>query len=406
MLTEVIYSLFSANGGERVILRMRMSESGGQEKVLHLLLPESVYWCRSVLPGVADYVRRQTDWFMVNHDSAEGLLRSLSREPLSVGVLGSIHPDLLDQLNRSEKMPMVSITGRWRETGVSMVTHDSQAIGAMAAEHLLEKGFTHFAYVGVGNHPLSNDRFEGFRKRLETEGIGVVQVGRQELSGDGSLLRDWLREQTFPLGIFAAHDRCARKICWEAERMGFRIPDDVGVIGVDNDPYQCELTRTPLSSVALRFHELGYRAAERLHCIIRGEEKGREAVLVPPEKVVERTSTSFFAVADDLARQTLRKIACPPEKGGRWTVATLAQDLGVSKSSLEKRFKKATGKTLFEEIHRQRMEQARQLLEKTQRSVEEISDQIGISDSKRFAKLFKERFGDTPLAFRKKRRLA
>lgn len=371
------------------------------DHILYLILPESEYWCRSILPGLADYVRRHTDFFLRNDDSIATVLKEESHPAGIIGSFDRSHSMILEMIRM--RVPLVNISGRVKIPGVPTVTHDNLAVGEMAAAHLLERGFKHFAYVGVGDHPLSNDRYAGFARRLKREGYSISKVERRELAGDEMRLQGWLKRLDFPLGIFAAHDRCARKVCWEAEHMGYRIPDEIGVIGVDNDPYQCELSRTPMSSVALRFEELGTRAAKRLHDTIRGKCELPDDVLVAPAGVVERLSTDHLAVGDDLVRRALQNLKLP--RDGRLGVAGLAQILGVSKSSLEKRFKAATGKTVFEEIHRFRMERARHLVDETFLSVDEISEQIGIADSKRFVGLFKERFGATPNAYRKERRL-
>jgi LacI family transcriptional regulator len=383
-----------------------MSKHAATSDLLYLLLPEGEHWCRSVLPGISDYIRRSTNLFLRNFDSEADLLNHLSEDDPPAGIIlaGRGFDESKVPHVHLNAIPMVNISSRFETPIIPIVTHDNRAIGEMAAEHLMDKGYKRFAYIGVGDNPLSNERFAGFSECLSKNGFANARVDRQELAGNEKGFRAWLEGQGFPLGIFAAHDRCARKVCWESEHMGFRIPDDIGVIGVDNDPYQCELSRTPLSSIELRFEELGNRAAARLHDAICGRPHLPALILIPPARVVERLSTDHLAVEDDLVRQVLQKIKARHEP--RLGVAQLAESLGVSKSSLEKRFKAATGKTVFTEIHRFRMDRARRLVSETNLPVDEISERIGIADTKRFGKLFKQRFGDTPTAFRRKQKPA
>jgi len=382
-----------------------MGKLNATDEIIHLLLPEREYWCRSVLPGIAHFIRIHTGFFLRNHDHEESLELAVQGELPPAGVIAAFLDSrgTLAGIFRKKGIPAVIISGRQRIKGIPQITHDNFAVGRLAAEHLLEKGYRNFAVVGAGDNPMSNDRCRGFVERLVRDDLMITNVDRRELAGDIVRFRDWLEKRNFPLGIFAVHDRCGRKVCWEAERLGFRIPDDIGVVGVDNDPYQCEMSRTPLSSIALNFEKLGYLAGQQLYGMIRGENSRKESLLVSPQKVFERTSTDFLAIPDKLVRNALQEMKRPRD-GRRLEAKELAKILSVSKSLLEKRFKAATGKTLYEEIHRFRMERARQLVDETRMLVDDIGERIGISDGKRFVKLFKERFGETP--FQRRKRMA
>jgi LacI family transcriptional regulator len=378
-----------------------MPKSDENSQILAVILPEEAYWCREVLPGVTAYLRRHTDLFLENLESLDTLERRMDRGLRPVGLIGVVRSPSHPAVRRLQEMggPIVNISARLRTEAIPTVTHDNLAIGEMAAGHLLDRGFRHFAFVSVGDDALSQERYAGFADRLQREGIPLSEVNRQDLAGDPSRFREWLDQKKFPLGLFAAHDRCARKLCSEAERMGFRIPDDLGILGVDNDPYQCELTRTPLSSIDLQFAQLGKCAAALLHKTLLKEDPAPLPRVIAPRQVVQRRSTDYLAVGDDLVRRALTEIRSSANRFPG--VGMLAATLGVSRSTLEKHFKAATGKTVFEEIHTARMEQARMLLRETNLSVMEISHQIGIADNKRFARLFKENSGMTPRAFRR-----
>ena len=177
------------------------------------------------------------------------------------------------------------------------------------------------------------------------------------------------------------------------------MPDELAILGVDNDPFECELTRIPLSSIELRFEELGYRAAEWLWALYRAESVRKEPLLLGPSHVEVRLSTDYLAVEDPVVGDALRFIRQP--QPGHLTVAAVAAGIGISRRVLEKRFRRATGRTVFTEIHDSRMERARRLVEETNLSLDVISERIGLADTKRFANLFKERFGKTPGGWRR-----
>jgi LacI family transcriptional regulator len=370
----------------------------GDDGILHLFLPRNQYWARSMLPGIARFVRSESPLYIMNHGE-DGVLRELSRGDVRpaafLGVIQKSDKLLLRLLKRAQ-IPTVNISNRQPPPGLETVIHDDPAIGAMAAGHLAGLENRHFGYVGLGQTGLSAGRLTGLRGELTALGLGDEV---SEFDGLPHEMEHWLAKLPLPAAVFCAADGRARALAQRAERLGISVPDQLAILGVDNDPFECDLTRIPLSSIELRFEELGYRAAQRAWALYCGEPVRKEPLLLAPSHVEIRLSTDYMAVEDPVVREALRFIRQP--QPGQLTVAAVAAGIDVSRRVLEKRFRRATGRTVFTEIHESRLERARRLVEETSLPVETISDRIGLADTSRFIKLFKERFGKTPTAWRR-----
>lgn len=266
----------------------------------------------------------------------------------------------------------------------------------MAAEHLLELGPRHYAFVDVGDVPLSRDRLAGFQERLAAALPGARVACRFD-TGRG--LRDWLARLPKPTAVFCANDHRGREVADAAVQLSLRIPRDVAVLGVDNDPFDCEIVPVALSSVVVPFAEIGARAAECLLALLRGEPPPAAPILIPPERVEVRVSTDPFATDDELVAEAVRWLRQPDRSV--LNVGELADRLGVSRRKLELRFKAAGLGTIHGVMHDVRMNRAAVLLRQTRRSVAEISRAIGLADHQRFAALFRQRFGAPPGRWRR-----
>jgi LacI family transcriptional regulator len=371
----------------------------GDDGILHLYLPRNQYWARSMLPGVARFVRTETPLAMINH-SEEGLLAELTKpaqRPAGFLGLALIRDKALLKMLRGRQIPSVNISSQNPPRGMNSVIHDDHAIGQMAGMHLGQLGKRSFGYVGTVAGRLSTERLAGFREGLrQTEVAGRISV----FDGQPEDLERWVEGLPLPAAVFCANDGRARAVAQRVERLGIKVPDEMAILGVDNDPFECDLTRIPLSSIELRFEELGYRAAQRVWALYCGEPLSKEPLLLEPSHVEVRLSTDYLAVEDPVVRNALRFIRQP--QPGQLTVAAVAAGIGVSRRVLEKHFRQATGRTVHGEIHDFRMERALRLVEETNLPVVAISERIGLADTKRFVKLFKERYGKTPFVWRRR----
>ena len=280
---------------------------------------------------------------------------------------------------------------------------DAGSVARLAAEHFLERGFGHYAFVEPPRSPSwATERREAFRRELAARGLRCA-VYRPPSRGDLSLrnrhLAAWLAAQPRPLAVLAAYDVEARKVLGACRLAGLGVPEDVAVLGVDDDPLTCETTLPPLSSVAMGGEEAGLAAAEALDAALRGRPGARRRIVLGAVRVEARTSTAHFIGRDPLVAKVRAAVAA--RIGERLPVSELAKSLGVSRRTLELRFRAETGVPIGEAILNERLARAKDLLRTTSLSCERIAAACGIYDANHLGHLFRRKFGASPSAFRK-----
>ncbi|MFP4140090.1 MAG: substrate-binding domain-containing protein [Planctomycetota bacterium] len=352
--------------------------------------------------GVADYVK--------THDAAAQIRSGdFSRLPSmregARGVIGHFsvrrHIESLAALD----LPMVNVSGVLAEPGITSVVADSRAIGELAARHLQAKGYRRFAVVSRNWEHFAVERKEAFESAIRGAGLECHIWTRDALLSDSAIrgeFRRWLAELPKPVGLFATLDDIAMEVVLAAEEEELPVPQDLAVVGVGDTPRICEVLRPTISSVRIPWRLLGYRAAETLYTLIDagiGYHMDRpRTVLVPPETVIARQSSDTFAVEDEVVRSALRFIAAHVHE--QINVGDLLEAVPVSRRVLEVRFREHLGRTPLKEIHRQRIERARQLLIRTDSTVESVALQSGFTNKVRFTDIFKRHTGQPPAEFR------
>lgn len=365
--------------------------------ILHLNLFNQ-HWTRSMLPGIARVLRLYSEYALMNHprEQAPGILEQSMLRP--AGFLGLVYGEdsKLREVLRARDIPAVNMSGMDPPEEIPSVFVDNRAVGRMAAEHLLKLGPRHFACLDVGDNRLSNLRCGGFQERIREE-MPEMEVPR--LGGTTKNFVTALAALPRPLALFCVTDNRARAAANAVLSLGLRIPGDVAIVGVDNDPFECEMTRVPLSSVVVPFEEIGAKAMETMLTLLRGETPDSWVLEIPPSHVVTRLSSDPRIFDDELVTRAVRILRQPRAKP--LNVAGLAAALGVSRRTLEIRFRNAGAGTAHSLIHDMRMERAAALLKDSQLSVADVSRAIGIQDYRRFGQLFLERYGQTPGQFRR-----
>ncbi len=304
---------------------------------------------------------------------------------------------------------VVGHSGREVRRMVNVLT-DSAAIGRMAAEHFLERGLKHFAFCGYSatrleQTPWSLDRQESFRRRVEEAGFAppanhVMPLLEGEWQKHRRHLGAWLEKLPKPLGVMACNDDCGAQLIEACKLQGFSVPDTVSVIGVDNDEVVCGLTDPAMSSVAINFERAGYQAAEALDWLMHGSKKPPRKIEARALHVVARRSTDIMAVEDP---HLAKALTCIRDRSRfPLTVNEVAQAAGVSRRSLERRFREQMGGTILKEIRRQRTEQIERLLLETNQPVTRLAESLGFPDTRHFARYFRSTKKMSPLAFRKR----
>jgi LacI family transcriptional regulator len=213
-----------------------------------------------------------------------------------------------------------------------------------------------------------------------------------------TLLARWISKLPTPIGLFACDDDRGREVLEVCGLVGLHVPDDVAVIGVDNDEVFCELADPPLSSIALNAETAGYRAAALLDAMMRGRALKRQQIIVEALGVVTRRSTDIVAVEDEDISSALKFIR--REHGRGISVDDVVNEVAVSRRNLEKRFRDSIGRSILEEIQLVRLDRAKRLLVETTYPISKVADVAGFGSAGYFIQFFQRRVGKTPRHYR------
>lgn len=386
-----------------------------------LLIENSRESGREFMRGVAKYARHHRPWTFhfetpFHYKAATyklhrwaGIRKRTMSELKAWGATGIIARDCVD-MDEIISLDLPTILFRAIDTelrkGFPYVITDSEAIGRLAAEHFLDRGFRNFAYFGFNNIPSSNERGKTFSKKIDQAGFQVHLYEESQSRSQRSLEKEqmaignWLRGLVKPVGLMVCNDHCARDLIEISMNMGIRVPEEVAILGVDNDELECELMDPSLSSVALNCERAGYEAAELLDKMMHGTEVEEKVVLVQAKYVVPRRSTEIEAVQNKDVADALRYIrdhAHTPIQ-----VQDVAYSVALSVRALEKKFRLELDRTIFDQIQNTRMEEARRMLIETNLQISEIALSLGYSGAEKLSRSFRKEMGMTPLKFRRR----
>jgi len=370
-----------------------------------LLIESSRAAGRALLSGIANYARHHGPW--VFFWTAGGLQKAWAGNH-SLDADGVILRDVeLVEEVLARGIPAV-IVGHSRSEvpGAANVITDSEAISRMAAEHLINCGFRHFAFCGLLDCSWAQLRQECFIKFIRKAGYATDSFAvRAEVTGspwrtERASIAKWLSTLPRPVGLMACNDDVGQEVLEACKLARLSVPDDVAVIGADNDEIVCGLADPPMSSVAINFERAGYEAAQALDALMHGGKKQGRRILVRATHVVSRRSTDIVALENPHLRRALTFIRDHPGPG--ISVPDVARSAGSSRRSLELLFRNVVGHSILSEIRRVRTERIAKLLVETEMSVSEIARSLGFEDAQHIARYFRKTQTLSPLSFRKR----
>ncbi len=378
-----------------------------------VLVESSRGYGRGLLQGITAYVREQGPWTVDIHerrlyDAAPQWLRRWRGD----GIIARIaSPKFARQIARL-RLPTVDLVGLHRIRGVPVIITDHQAVVRLAADHLLSLGLRHFAFCGFVGIYYSDRRCQYFQEYMAERGYSVhvySSPAKRPASDPSSLeaeslppaheLAAWLRSLPKPTGLLAVTDNRAHQVLNVCGEHAVAVPDEVAVIGVDNDEMLCDLCDPPLSSVALNPWRVGYEGAAMLHRMMKGQRPSSERMLIPPLGVVTRKSTDVVTITDaDLAAalRLIRQRACDGI-----TVEDVLAEVPISRSTLKRRFATFLRRSPREEICRVQIDRVMRLLSTTKLPLTKIAELAGFRHMESLCRLFKQRTGVTPGHYRK-----
>jgi LacI family transcriptional regulator len=324
------------------------------------------------------------------------------------GVIAALNTPKEAKCAATFHLPVVNISGALVESPVPRSQVDNRAIGNLAAEHLLGKGFQTFAYYGMKEIEYSNQRLLGFQQKLaeSSHSCEVLKVPSTfRMQGNFWLrqqrdLTEWIAKLPLPCGLFAASDARARQAINACEELGIKVPEQISVLGVDDQQIICEHCHPTISSIARNNIREGYQAALLLDQLMRKKKVTRHDELIPPLGIVARESTATLAVGDERLRKAIEYFQENIEEPV--TVVEMCSHASVSRRWLEYAFRNMIGETPFNYMRRQRLEHARRLLtEEPRTKINRIARRSGYTSANQLAKAFRREFGESPRDFRK-----
>ncbi|MBK1880603.1 XylR family transcriptional regulator [Pelagicoccus mobilis] len=302
--------------------------------------------------------------------------------------------------------------------GIPKIRPDNAAIGQTGGEYLMDRGFRNFGFCGFNSESWSQERMSGFREavqlvrhdsaELETgytlnESELLIEVQDDWAAEQEKHIIDWIASLPKPVGIMACNDLRAVQVVTACLQLNLSIPNDVAVLGANDEESRCDLCNPSVSSVPVNAFYWGQVAAKSLSSLMNGESLDFCEKLIEPLEVVTRKSTDVLAVPDKHIAQAMKLIREKACEGLR--VEDLLEAIPVSRSYLEKRFRKYFGKSPQMEIRSTQISQIKRLLIETDLTLSQIAEQTGFSQSEYMGVVFRRVTGEPPGTFRAKMKM-
>ncbi len=373
-----------------------------------LLVDTATDWGRRMIRGIGRYAQQQGGWDIWLEQRCQHAPGRLPPGWRGDGIVARVADRAMGRYLAEAPGVVVNVSAA-RIPGVEFptVTADLRAAARLAAGHLLDQGFRHFGYFAPLGLSYVDIHYHSFVEHLAEAGLSCDLFRARRGTGPRATwrrqqddLRNWLQGLTKPVAVLTWTSDRGREVLYACRALGLLVPEQVAVMGGDEDSLLCETCNPPLSGVALTSERIGYEAAALLDRMLHGEPRPTEPILIEPTRVVVRQSTDTLAITDpDLARAIafIRTHAATPIQ-----VSDVLRDVAVSRSWLERRFQEALGRSPAEEIRRVRLERTKQLLADTDLPVPQVAVASGFGSREYLAYAFRHATGLTPREFRQR----
>ena len=383
-----------------------------------VVIEASNAYARGLLAGIHRHVREHEPWtvFLPEHGRGAPPLEQLAGWH-GDGVIARVETPaiaaVLARMSKKQTIPIIDVSAARLLPIVPYVETDDEAIGRVAADHFAERDFRHYGFVGDPRFRWSDNRCRAFTTAVNARGHAVDifpgAVGRRgrrrpaiggDPPDDDEAIEEWLQSLPKPVAVFACYDIRGRQVLEACRRAGIEVPDQVAVLGVDNDDLLCGLASPPLSSIIPDAVGAGQLAASLLERLMQRERLEREERLLPPLGIATRQSTDVLAIDDDLVVAAVRVIRDHACRGIK--VADVVASLKTSRRVLEHRFVQRIGHTPHEEIARVQFRRVEQLLRETDLPLAMIAARCGFQHPEYMTVAFTRRYGLPPSRWRTK----
>lgn len=385
-------------------------KQGAKYYRIGLLFNANKVYDRGVVEGIGQYLQAsQCDWNIVIEDDFvyhKTMLQHLSLD----GVIADFDDVDTANLLKDVDLPVVAVGGSYSNLNdyphFPYVATNNYALIELAFSHLKQKGISNFAFYGLATEldkHWSKERRAAFVKLMEQNQYPINIYLDAPINADNwresqNALRQWIQSLPEHTGIIAVTDARARHLLQACEYLKIAVPDQLCVIGIDNEELIQYLSRVSLSSVVQETKQIGYQAAKMLDNLLQGKPVSKKPLIISPTKVEQRASTDYRSLRDPLVIQAMHYIrhhACQGIK-----TEQVLDHLRISRSNLEQRFKQEMHKTIHQVIHEEKLHRAKYMLKFTDIAIQEIAEVCGYPSLQYFYAVFRKEFNQTPKEFR------
>jgi len=379
-----------------------------------LLIESSRNYGRGVLRGIARYAHAHGPWsfFVQERELHSGIPKWLQHWK-GDGIIARIESRRMAAQLLKLNSPVVDVLGSFRFPKVPAFDTDAAIVAKLAADFFLKAGFKHFAFSGYEGIPFSDRRAAAFAEYLGRQGKSVLEMPATHRISNASdiqateqhgmmanqITARWLKDRPHPLAVFACNDVRAQQVLNACRHYNIRVPEEIAVMGVDNDDVLCNLCEPPLTSIEPNTDLLGYEAASLLARAMAGKKVPTQFTQIPPLRLVERASTDIIAMDDLVMVEAVRFIRNDVGRG--IAVKDVLAHVNRSRTDMEQRFRRWLGTSIHDHIEHQRLERVCQLLRETEYNLGEVARRSGFTTAAHLCSLFKKSFKQTPTNFRK-----
>ena len=372
-------------------------------KQIALAFPLGVSHLERVAYGIRRFSRESSNWQLITNPEKHHLEIEQLVNWDGDGIIGFIHDDDEAEIIRQKKIPFINLSGALEKSPFPRVRVDYYQMGQLGAEHFLAKGFESFAYYGIENVWYAQEIGRGFRDALGKNTKYSEYLAQSTLSGNYSGgdkgLSNWLESLPTPTALMSAHDPRALEVLQTCRRLDIRVPNEIALLGNNNDGITCELATPSLSSIPRDGDAIGYLASQLLEKLLRGESIADEDTVVPALAVVERESTAFLAIKDKDLLFAVEYIKENIDK--HINVETTCTYLNRSRRWLEYTFKKQLKMSPLKFIAQVKVDKAKELLLSSKNhNLSDVANMSGFSGTEQMNKAFRKVIGQNAREFK------
>lgn len=374
-------------------------------KQVLVLVETSREYGRSLIKGILEYCKFVPKWkielpppFYIKQNRISAYRKAIQQNYYD-GIIGHIHKPSDYHFIMNSKTPAI-LQSIYTHIERESIGADNTGIGIKAADFFLQKGYRNFGFFGCNKLYFSAERANAFSSHLQSGSIFEFSTGIDIRPNEQRTKKigNWLRGLPKPIGILACNDEWAKLMNEVCTLYEINVPEDISILGVDNDEIICKTTWPYISSIALNTEKAGFASASLLDKIMRTKHKPSESITITPTYIEERQSTDITVIKDETVSKALQFINMNIDKPIQ--VTDILEHVLVSRRCLQEKFNKILGRSVLHQIRKMQIERVAKLLVQTDLSITHISNICGFTSFNNFSRLFKKYKGTTPTAYR------